>query len=338
MIIGISGTLGAGKGAVVEFLLRKNFKHYSVRAFLTEEILKRGLEVSRNSMVVVGNDLREKFGVSYIVEELYKRALVDGGNCVIEGIRYPEEVEALKKKKDFVLFAVDADVEARYSRIIERASAMDKISFDEFVMNEQREMGSSDSTKQNLRKCIGMADYKFKNDWTIDELYRKVGAVLEKIGFGDERHVRPDWDEYFMEICKLVAKRSTCDISESGCVVVKDNQILASGYVGSPVGFPHCDKAGHKIEGGLQDSSVRQNCLRVVHAEQNVICQAAKRGVSIDGATIYCKRAPCYACAKMIINSGIKRVVCESKHFDGEKSEKMFKMAGIKFDILDKSV
>ena len=169
MIIGITGTLGAGKGTIVEFLLKKGFKHYSVRAFLVDEISKRGLESNRENMVSVANDLRLKFGPSYIVEELYKKAKANGGNCIIESLRCPGEVDALKKKEDFVLFAVDADIETRYSRIVERGSVTDKISFDEFIAGEQKEMTSNDPNKQNLKKCIEMTDYNFKNDWTIKE-------------------------------------------------------------------------------------------------------------------------------------------------------------------------
>ena len=128
MIIGITGTLGAGKGAIVNYLIGRRFKHYSVRAFLTEEILRRGLEVNRDNMVSVGNDLRAKFGPSYIVEQLYLQAIKAGGNSVIESIRCPGEVGALRKKEKFVLFAVDADIEVRYSRIVGRASATDNIS------------------------------------------------------------------------------------------------------------------------------------------------------------------------------------------------------------------
>lgn len=337
MIVGITGTLGAGKGTIVDFLLKKDFKHYSVRAFLTEEILKRGLEVNRDNMVSVANDLRAKFGPSCIVEELHKRALLSGGNAVIESIRCPGEVEALGNKEGFVLFAVDADVEARYSRIVERGTATDRISFDQFNAEERREMESSDPTKQNIRKCIDAADHKFKNDWTIKELHGKVSAVLGKIGSGEEKYVRPSWDEYFMEICRTVAKRGTCDRGRSGCVIVKDKQILVTGYVGSPVGFPHCDDVGHKMEEWTHDGVVRQHCVRTAHAEQNAICQAAKLGVPLEGATLYCKMTPCDICAKMIINSGIKRVVCEKVYHAAQENE-FYKTAGIQLDVLNEVI
>ena len=98
---------------------------------------------------------------------------------------------------------------------------------------------------------------------------------------------RPSWDEYFMEVCRAIAKRATCDRGKSGCVIAKENQILATGYVGSPSGLPHCDEAGHELKKVLHDDgSVSMHCVRTVHAEQNAICQAARRGVAIDGATV----------------------------------------------------
>lgn len=135
-----------------------------------------------------------------------------------------------------------------------------------------------------------------------------------------------------MEVANAIAKRATCDRGRSGCVIARDKRILVTGYVGSPAGLPHCDDVGHQMKGMLhEDGSVTQHCVRTVHAEQNAICQAAKLGVSIDGATLYCRMTPCRVCAMMIINCGIKRVVCERKYHAGEESEEMFRQAGIEF-------
>jgi pyrimidine deaminase RibD-like protein len=90
---------------------------------------------------------------------------------------------------------------------------------------------------------------------------------------------RPSWDEYFMEVCRSIAKRATCDRGRSGCVIARDHQILATGYVGAPAGLPHCDEAGHQLKQMVhEDGSVTKHCVRSVHAEQNAICQAARRG------------------------------------------------------------
>ena len=352
MIIGITGTLGAGKGTIVEYFLKKNFKHYSVREFLIDEISKRELEPNRENMVLVANDLRTKFGPSYIVEELYAKAKSDSRNCIIESLRCPGEIEALKKKRDFVLFAVDADIETRYARIFERASKTDRISFDEFVVQEQKEMNSNNPNKQNLRRCIEMADYKFKNDWTIAELHNKVEKVLNKgtQNLTDRKsrtqnsggHIRPTWDEYFMEVCKAVAMRVTCDRARAGgggCVIVRDKHILVTGYVGSPPGCSHCDEVGHQFKKTIhEDGKITNHCVRTTHAEQNAICQAAKLGISLDGSTLYNFMFPCYTCAKLIITAGIKRVVIVKDYHASEDSKNIFKEAGVEFEILNKEV
>lgn len=154
-----------------------------------------------------------------------------------------------------------------------------------------------------------------------------------------EKYQRPTWDEYFMEICQTVAKRATCDRGRSGCVIAKGNQILVTGYVGSPTGLPHCDDVGHKLKKMVHENGIEtQHCVRTVHAEQNAITQAAKRGIAIDGATLYCKMTPCRTCAMLIINCGIKRVVCEKRYHDSKDSLEMFSAAGVEIDHLQDEV
>lgn len=143
---------------------------------------------------------------------------------------------------------------------------------------------------------------------------------------------RPTWDEYFMEIMDTVSKRATCNRGRSGCVIAKDNRVLVTGYVGSPVGLPHCDDVGHQMKKVIhvdEDNQVTEHCVRTVHAEQNAICQAAKKGISIEGATLYCRMTPCRVCAMLIINCGITRVVCQRKYHAGSESEAMMREAGI---------
>ena len=151
-----------------------------------------------------------------------------------------------------------------------------------------------------------------------------------------EVYIRPTWDEYFMEVARTIAKRATCDRGRSGCVIARDKQLLVTGYVGSPVGLPHCDDVGHLMKKVIHDDdSISQHCMRTVHAEQNAICQAAKLGVALDGATVYCKMTPCRTCAMLIINCGIKRVVCEKKYHRGAESEQMFNDAGVKLEFFE---
>ncbi len=159
----------------------------------------------------------------------------------------------------------------------------------------------------------------------------KVKNKLSPLKVKKDKYIRPSWDDYFMEVANAISKRATCDRGRSGCIIAKDNQILVSGYVGSAVGLPHCDDVGHQIKKLIhEDGSITQHCVRTVHAEQNAICQAAKRGISVDGATIYSRMTPCRVCTMLLINAGIKRVYCERVYHDGKESEEMLKKAGIK--------
>jgi dCMP deaminase len=155
----------------------------------------------------------------------------------------------------------------------------------------------------------------------------------------EKKYIRPSWDEYFMEVMEAISKRATCDRGRSGCVIVKNKQILVTGYVGSPMGLPHCDEVGHQMKKMLnEDGSISEHCVRTVHAEQNAVCQAAKLGVSIDGATVYCRMTPCRVCAMLLINCGIKRVVCERRYRAGAESEEMFKKVGIELEFVHDEV
>ena len=145
---------------------------------------------------------------------------------------------------------------------------------------------------------------------------------------------RPPWDDYFLGIADTVAQRATCDRGRSGCVITKDKRILVTGYVGAPAGLAHCDDVGHQMKKVVhEDGSETSHCVRTVHAEQNALCQAARHGIPVEGATIYCRMTPCRTCAMLIINCGIKRVVCERKYHAGAESETMFKEAGIELDF-----
>jgi dCMP deaminase len=145
-----------------------------------------------------------------------------------------------------------------------------------------------------------------------------LNTQLAKGGFIEamqEKRKRMSWDEYFMGIARQVAERSTCDRKHVGAVIVKEKNILATGYNGSIAGMPHCDDVGHMMENG--------HCVATVHAEANAIIQAAKNGVAIAGASIYVTASPCWNCFKLIANSGIKEI------YFGEfyRDERIFEVA-----------
>lgn len=152
----------------------------------------------------------------------------------------------------------------------------------------------------------------------------------------EKQYKRPSWDEYFLNILEVVGTRSTCDRGKSGCVITKDKRILATGYIGSPVGAAHCDDIGHEMHTVKhEDGHESRHCIRTAHAEQNAIVSAARFGIALEGATLYCHMTPCYVCAKMIINAGIKRVVCNLDYHAGGRSKEIFKEVGVSYELVN---
>ncbi len=139
---------------------------------------------------------------------------------------------------------------------------------------------------------------------------------------------RPAWAEYFMAITRLVAKRSTCLRRSVGAILIKEKRILATGYNGAPAGVKHCEEVGCLRENSSIPSGTRHELCRGLHAEQNVIIQAAYHGISIRDATLYCTNKPCVICSKMIINAGIKKIYYE-EGYDDALSEQLFSEAGV---------
>src|SRR5512139_3208722 len=132
-----------------------------------------------------------------------------------------------------------------------------------------------------------------------------------------------------MGIAEQAATRATCDRKHVGAVIVVDKTIVSTGYNGSPKGMPHCDDAGHE----MKDMGGRQSCVRTVHGEANAIAQAAKKGLAVEGGTLYTTASPCYDCLKLIINAGIVRVVCKefysSRYGMSAEMEAFAKQAGV---------
>ena len=145
---------------------------------------------------------------------------------------------------------------------------------------------------------------------------------------------RPDWDHYFREIAQVVSKLSTCLRRSVGAVIVKNKQILATGYNGTPKGMPHCGEVGCLREQLHVPSGKNHELCRGIHAEQNAVVQAAVHGVSVEGGTLYCTNQPCVVCTKILINAGIERIVYKDPYPD-KLAEDMLAGSGIRVEVLD---
>ena len=173
-ILGISGTIGAGKGTAVSYFVTKHkFTHFSVRGFLLEKIRKEGLSTTRDVMRVVANKLRKDNSPSYIIECLYKQAQEQGGHAIIESVRTVGEADFLKSHNVRIL-AIDADKQIRYKRIRSRGLSTDHISFEEFSSQENAEMSNTDIHQQNILGVMKKSDFLIYNDGNRDDFFAQL--------------------------------------------------------------------------------------------------------------------------------------------------------------------
>ncbi len=186
MLLGVTGTNGSGKGAVVEYLIAaKNYSHYSGRAVILEEMKKRGLPPKRSNFRDVANDLRKAHGPEYVMEQLYKMAEGEE-NVVLESVRTIGEAEFLKSKGAKII-AVDAKKETRYERVLSMSHDEVPISFQDFQVMEDREMSSSEPWDMNVFGVMQMADARIQNDGTLEELHEQIDQALEKLVSAEEQ-------------------------------------------------------------------------------------------------------------------------------------------------------
>lgn len=305
MIIGLTGKNGSGKGEVARILTDAGFIYYSLSDVLREELKKRGETVTRQSLTVFANQLRQKQGAGCL-GRIVSRKLEDDKNYAVDSIRNPAEVEELKEKPQFYLLAVDADPKLRFQRISERKREKDPATYEAFVAQEAKESAGEKPTDQQINLTMEMADARIENEGSLDDLKVKVLQIVRTLSMESERL---DWDAYFMNIAKQVALRSNCIKRKVAALLVKDQRIISTGYNGTPRGIKNCNEGGcPRCNAFGKSGADLENCI-CSHAEENAIVQAAYHGVNIQGSTIYSTYSPCLSCTKMIINSGIREVV-----------------------------
>lgn len=318
MYVGITGYMGSGKGELAKILMKRGFRYISLSDIVREETSKRKKTHSRENLQNIGNSLREKYGAGILGKRICEKislAARGKNDWVIDGIRNPAEIEELSSLRDFHLIGVFASKETMLKRLLSRGRATEKKSTKKEIEDAlNREFGEGESENgQQISACIDMADFVIRNENSLAELKQKL---LHFFGLLDGTD-RPTFDEVFMELAYVWSKRSTCLRRHVGAVVAKDKQQLTAGYNGAPKGIPHCAELGGCLREKLHvPSGTRHELCRGTHAEQNAITQAAKFGISIEGATMYCNASPCVICTKMIINAGIKKLVFDSEYND----------------------
>lgn len=325
MIIGFTGKNGAGKTEGVKFLEKCGYQAYSLSDAIRFEIQKTGEEVTREKLIATGKRLREEGGPSVLAEIMLSKMDIDK-NYVIDSIRNPAEVQALKRRKDFYLFNVEAEQRARFDRCVLRGREGETTDFQNFVALEEQELTSDNPAGQQLLATADLADVTIQNNGTLEAFHEHVKKeVLELLSHQE----RPSWDEYFMNIARVASLRSNCMKRKVAAVIVKDNRVVSTGYNGTPRGHKNCDDGGCPRCNSLAPTGQALGDCLCSHAEENSIVQAAYHGVSVKDATIYTTFSPCLLCTKMIMNSGIKEVVYNANYPMGDLPLQLLSEAGI---------
>ena len=305
MVIGLTGTNGAGKTAAGDYLKSRGFRFHSLSDEIRKELESQNQAGSRENLIEMGNRLRAEHGPAVLAERV-KAGLAPDQNYVVDSIRNPYEVESLRARGNFHLLHVDAPVEVRYERVRQRGGPRVPESLEEFVRQEEQEMESPDPTHQQLRACYEMADETLTNDSGLEELEQRLNGLLRQWLMAEGR---PGWDEYFMHIARIVSLRSNCMKRKVAAVIVKDRRIISTGYNGTPRGVKNCNEGGCPRCNSMAESGTQLGECLCSHAEENAIVQAAYHGITVKGATLYSTFSPCLICTKMIINGGISEVV-----------------------------
>lgn len=334
MIIGVTGNFASGKDSVAQILEEMNFGHVSFSNLLREELNHRKQKITRDALRDIGNELRGKLGAEYLARKALER-VKDGENYVFTSLRNPAEVKLLQQREDFILVKVIAPDAVRLKRIVSRNREEDPKTLGELRDKEAQEK-SSDPNSQQLHTVSKMVRITIVNDSSLEKLKQKTEKLVRDWLY-KLQDSRPNWDTYFMNITEQVKMRCTCMSSKKGAIIVQENQIISTGYNGTPKKISHCTSGGcqrctSRHLGKIKSGVYSEPCI-CCHSEENAIVQAAHNGTYTKGAVIYTTFTPCTNCAKMIINAGIKEVICNTSYPD-ETARQLLKEAGVKLRVL----
>ena len=301
--------------------------------FLREELKSK--KVTKENLIEAGNKLRSIYGPDVLARKAINRVM-DGENHVLTSIRNPAEVRLLEQRDDFLLVNVTAPEKIRLQRYKQRSLDSDPKTIDELRAIELIE-NSNGHNKQQLINVAKMAKVTIVNNSTEKELRVKVKRLISDYLY-KLQDKRPDWDHYFMNIAEAVKQRVSCMSAKKGAIIVRNKQIISTGYCGTPRGIGHCNQ-GHckrctlRHLGKIKSADYNSAICICAHAEENAIVQAAHNGASTSGATLYTTFTPCNMCARMVINAGIIEVVCKVQYPD-DTGTALLKEAGVKLRVL----
>ncbi|CAK9436770.1 uncharacterized protein LODBEIA_P12920 [Lodderomyces beijingensis] len=325
MLVGISGTLSSGKTEVARYLTFQGFK---VISYLPSAELEENHVACTPESEEVNQEMVQLAIRDYSRMENYKTFkelgdLVDfvtvnwRDNYVITHINDLTMLKALQKRPFFLHISIDAPIYVRYKR-----SRQYHKTLDQFVMENDAALFNA---KSSLLEINNQAQVKIINTSTsIKDLFIK----LSEVNLLNPSRLRPTWDSYFMRLADLAALRSNCMKRRVGCVIVRENRVVATGYNGTPRHLPNCNEGGcSRCNEGQGDGNLLSTCL-CLHAEENALLEAGRDRIRED-SVLYCNTCPCLTCSIKIVQSGIREVVYAQSYSMDEKSHDVMSTANI---------
>ncbi|KAJ9072122.1 Deoxycytidine monophosphate (dCMP) deaminase [Entomophthora muscae] len=323
MFIGLIGPICSGKSSIANYLVtKKGFSLVGLSCNPGADELKEG---------VICEEGGEKIRRFQSLDSLLNYVTSNwGGNFVVKDKLNYASIVALRKRPFFLLVATSSPLSMRYSRwlgvSVDTSPPKGLHRFEEFIQADDAQLFASANTNSSLSDLVSYADLTVLNNHpTLEEFWKS----LDLIDLTNPERIRPSWDSYFMLLTELACLRSNCMKRRVGCLVVKDNRVIATGYNGTPRNVLNCSEGGcprcnsNSVMG--QDLDI---CL-CIHAEENALLEAGRERISGGHAILYCNTCPCIGCAKKIVQVGVKEVVYSQAYRMDQQTLQLFKSANI---------
>lgn len=309
MLVGISGTVDSGKTEVAKYLMQQGFKLIGVQG--------DGLSTSPSEILEL--DIHKYNTFDELLDDVTANWR---SNYVYTPIEDMEILQKLQKRPFFLHVSIDAPVSLRYARSCIKRAGND-FTMEEFVERSDEQLFNA---KNPLIHINNLADVKIIN---TSESLESLHVKLVELDLTNLERLRPTWDAYFMRLADLAALRSNCMKRRVGCVIVRDNRVVATGYNGTPRHLTNCNEGGcSRCNQGQGSGASLSTCL-CLHAEENALLEAGRDRIDGEKSILYCNTCPCLTCSIKIVQSGIKQVVYAQSYSMDEHAHRVMKEAKI---------
>ncbi len=320
MIIGVSGTLGAGKTEIARYLSFQGFKFIDFKREYNLIPNVENLKLNHcESSIIADRELKPEI-LFESLEDLIDHVTRNWRtNFVLTDITTLAELDQLSKRPFFLHISIDAPLKIRYQR---HKAHYPQLSFTEFIETSDSQAYNQEAL---IIEVISKASIKIINTSTIVE---NLYVQLSELNLLDQTRLRPNWDAYFMRLADLAALRSNCMKRRVGCVIARDKRVIATGYNGTPRHMTNCNEGGcPRCNNGNGSGAALSTCL-CLHAEENALLESGRDRIG-DNAVLYCNTCPCLTCSVKIVQSGIKEVVYSLDYSMDDTSSKVLKAGGV---------